>query len=160
MASLWPRPETGQHKTLRAESPQAYTVVMPLSSRRRQISGTFSILIQCICTSWRVVRSRKLFPKCGLGTGPRAKSAAILPTTLVCWGVRTPPGILIRIMNASPALLLRVDTDPLQPLDLAGTASMAGEVLRVSVYYGPIHLLRERSCLIFSTLSQGLVFPL
>jgi hypothetical protein len=70
MASSWPRPETGQHRTLRAESPQACTVVMPASSRRRQISGTCSILIPCICTSWRVVRSRKLFPKCGLGTGP------------------------------------------------------------------------------------------
>jgi hypothetical protein len=55
------------------------------SSRGRQISGTFSILIQFICTSWRVIRSRKLLPKCGLGTGPRAKSAAIFPTT---WSAR------------------------------------------------------------------------
>ena len=102
MTSWWSRPETGQHRTLRAESPQACTVVMPTSSRRRQISGMSFILSQCICTSWRVVRSRKLLPKCGLGMGPRAKSLAILPITFVCSGVNTPPGIFTRIMKASP----------------------------------------------------------
>ena len=51
-------PETGQQSTLRAESPQAWTVVMPAASSRRQISGTAPILIQCSWMSCRVVRSR------------------------------------------------------------------------------------------------------
>jgi hypothetical protein len=87
---------------LRAESPQACTVVMPTSSSLRQISGTSPILIQCIWTSWRVVRSRKLLPKCGFGIGPFAKSLAIPPIVFTCSGFNTPPGTFTRIMNASP----------------------------------------------------------
>ena len=52
------RPDTGQQSTLRAESPQACTVVMPTASSRAQISGTAPIRIQWSWMSWRVVMSR------------------------------------------------------------------------------------------------------
>ena len=45
MTSSPSMPETGQQSTLRAESPQAWTVVIPPASSRRQISGTAPILI-------------------------------------------------------------------------------------------------------------------
>ena len=39
-------PETGQEQTLRAESPQACTVVSPTSQKRCQMRGTSAIRIQ------------------------------------------------------------------------------------------------------------------
>ena len=56
-ASLASTPETGQLSTLRAESPQACTVVSPTAANRRQIRGMSSMRSQWICTVWRVVRS-------------------------------------------------------------------------------------------------------
>ena len=50
-------PDTGQHSTLRAESPQACTVVSPTAANLRQMRGMSSIRNQWICTVWRVVRS-------------------------------------------------------------------------------------------------------
>ena len=124
---------------------------MPASSSLRQISGTSPILIQCICTSWRVVRSRKLLPKWGFGMGPLAKSAAMRPMTLACSGFRTPPGTFMHHERV-PALLLRVDADPLEALDLARHLVHGREVLRVCVYYRLAHLERVPLKLIFSTL--------
>ena len=56
-ASWASTPETGQLKTLRAESPHACTVVRPTAANRRQIRGMSSMRNQWICTVWRVVRS-------------------------------------------------------------------------------------------------------
>ncbi len=50
-------PDTGHEQTLRAESPQAWTVVSPTSQKRCQIRGTSAMRIQCSWMSWRVVRS-------------------------------------------------------------------------------------------------------
>jgi hypothetical protein len=56
-ASWASTPETGQLRTLRAESPQACTVVSPTAANRRQMRGMSSIRSQWIWTVWRVVRS-------------------------------------------------------------------------------------------------------
>ena len=56
-ASSASTPDTGQHSTLRAESPQACTVVSPTAANRRQIRGMSSMRSQWICTVCRVVRS-------------------------------------------------------------------------------------------------------
>ena len=56
-ASWASTPDTGQHSTLRAESPHACTVVRPTAANRRQIRGMSSMRSQWICTVWRVVRS-------------------------------------------------------------------------------------------------------
>ena len=45
--SDWSMPETGQEHTLRAESPQACTVVSPTSQKRCQMRGTSAMRIQC-----------------------------------------------------------------------------------------------------------------
>jgi hypothetical protein len=50
-------PETGHEHTLRAESPQACTVVSPTSQKRCQMRGTSAMRIQWSWMSWRVVRS-------------------------------------------------------------------------------------------------------
>ena len=50
-------PDTGQHKTLRAESPHACTVVSPTSAKRSQMRGTSPMRIQWIWMVWRVVMS-------------------------------------------------------------------------------------------------------
>ncbi len=56
-ASSASTPETGQLRTLRAESPQACTVVSPTAASRRQMRGMSSIRTQWIWTVWRVVMS-------------------------------------------------------------------------------------------------------
>ena len=40
-------PDTGHEQTLRAESPQAWTVVRPTSQNRCQMRGTSAMRIQC-----------------------------------------------------------------------------------------------------------------
>ena len=50
-------PETGQLRTLRAESPQAWTVVSPTAANRRQIRGMSSMRSQWIWMVCRVVMS-------------------------------------------------------------------------------------------------------
>ena len=56
-ASWASTPDTGQLSTLRAESPQAWTVVRPTAANRRQMRGMSSMRSQWIWTVWRVVRS-------------------------------------------------------------------------------------------------------
>ena len=95
-------PETGHEQTLRAESPQAWTVVRPTSQNRCQIRGMSSMRSQWSWIVWRVVMSAYRLPKIGLSSGPSPNASAATPISRTCGAVSTPPGTLIRIMNASP----------------------------------------------------------
>ena len=57
MISSAAMPATGEPRMTRGQSPQASVVDSPTASRRRQISGTSSIRIQCSCTFCRSVMS-------------------------------------------------------------------------------------------------------
>ena len=77
MISSAATPATGEPRNGRGESPHASRLVMPTSSRRSQISGTFSISIQWYWMFWRSVMSAV----------PRAKSVPMLPRARSLAGV-------------------------------------------------------------------------
>ena len=91
MISSAAMPATGEPRITRGQSPHASVVESPTASRRRQISGTSSMRIQCSCTFCRSVTSAV----------SRANSTEIWPMTLNCSVVRAPPSMRIRSMKYS-----------------------------------------------------------
>ncbi len=71
---------------VRGVSPHASVDDSPTASRRRQISGTSSILIWMFCRSV-------------MSAVPRANSCDILPITRSCSVVSRPPSMRTRIMK-------------------------------------------------------------
>ena len=73
----------------RGQSPQASVVLRPTASRRRQISGTSSMRIQC---SWMFCRSLT-------SATSRPNSVEMPATTRSCSLVSAPPSMRMRIMK-------------------------------------------------------------
>jgi hypothetical protein len=73
----------------RGVSPQASVVLSPTLSSRRQISGTFSISIQCSCTFCRSVTSAV----------SRPNSVEMPAMTRSCSLVSAPPSMRTRSMK-------------------------------------------------------------
>ena len=82
-------PATGEPSTTRGVSPQASAVVRPTPSRRRQISGTSSMRIQC---SWMFCRS--------VTSAMSRPNSVLMPATVrSCSEDSAPPSVRTRIMK-------------------------------------------------------------
>ena len=134
-------PDTGQHRTLRAESPQAWTVVSPTSAKRSQIRGHVPdadpVDLDVLAggdVGVAVAEDGAVVGALAEGVGDHADLAGLV-------GGEHAAGHLHPHHEGVAALALGVEADPLEPLQLPGhRGDGAGTLLGVAVDDGVGHL--------------------